>query len=131
MKFGEVVLWENYHFPNGTIRDKLGVCLNRPTEDIPAVLAFTTSKTGRFADTPGCSLDPHFFFMRRTPSLFRTDTWILLQKVYPEPLGDILRMMATGSMRSIFHLKSNQANELHNCVLRSEDISMKILKLLK
>lgn len=131
MNFGEVVVWENYLFPNGTIRDKIGVCLNRPADDTPAVLAFTTSKVGRFAATPGCSVDPHFFFVRRTPSLFSTDTWILLQKVYLEPLASIQRMRNAGTMRSIFQLKPNQANELRNCVLRSEDISMKILKLLK
>lgn len=131
MKFGEVVLWKDYHFPGGTIRDKLGVCLNRPTVAVSAILAFTTSRLGRYASTPGCSSDPPFFFMRGTPSYFQADTWILLHKVYEITLEEANHMKASGAMKSLSQLKQNQAYELRNCAIRSEDLPIKIIKLLK
>jgi hypothetical protein len=131
VKFGEVVLWKDFRFPNGNIRNKLGVCLNRPNDIFPAVLAFTTSTVGRYPNTPGCHADPPSFFFKRNPSQFPDDTWIVLSRVYPLPLPVSDKMKASGAMVRLNQLRQDQACALRNCALNSDDIEGKIIDLIR
>lgn len=131
MKFGEIVLWKEYRFPNGNINNKLGVCLNRPTATARAVLAFTTSTVGRYPSIPGCSTNPPFFFFKRTPTQFPDDTWVVLARVYAITLDEAERMKARGEMVRLNQLRQDHACALRNCALNSEDLPLKLINLIR
>jgi len=122
LKFGAVVLHEDFEFPDGGQADKLFVVLGIRSDS--ALIALTTSRPPTPDVNYGCTAKRSFFKAQALPrDCFDKDTYALLWR-----LGELLpRNLQAGkwktNTRVIGTLSEQTAHAVKNCASATDDIT--------
>ena len=131
LKFGAVLAWDGFQFPDGGSSDKLLVVLGaKHGRNVIAVLA-TSRPHGRNAKM-GCYADAGYFTVTGGGKFwFALDTWIELRRPQEISKRDIAQGMVEKKVRVVGQLPPQIANAIRNCLKQSKDVTAHQLSLLE
>src|ERR1700722_2842710 len=131
MQPGEVLLYKDFKFPDGQVKDKLMVVLAPPT-DGKVLVVLTTSQQHQRDLKDGChpsSLETCFTFNANLGG-FKTTTWIILTPRLMTEKGLVSRL-TDGRVLAKHRLKDVDYRSIVNCFKKSEEVSPYHLSLIK
>lgn len=131
MNRGAVLYNPGFVFRDGGISDKLLVVLNHAEKDDPLLLAKTTSKQKSRKKNPGCDHLRYSFFVPEKAGHFDADTWIILDYPYAVPQAEMLEKITSKVAQQVCTLPEQMMNAVCNCALKSDDIPLCWIELLK
>ncbi|HUU64777.1 MAG TPA: hypothetical protein VMW37_01575 [Dehalococcoidales bacterium] len=123
---GEVLLYTNYIFEDGTEKDKLFVVLNIADIDVPCFILQTTSQSKHYKDVvQGCNPKKKVFFIPKDwEECFKLSTYIQLPRIIEIPTKELLEGTLSKNIRVIDSLSIDCYRKLKNCLKQfKEDIS--------
>ena len=114
-KPGEVLLYTNYIFEDGSKKDKLFVVLNTADIDVSCLILKTTSHSKLYEDAvQGCNQKKKVFFI----------TYIQLPRIIEIPTKELLEGTLSKNIRILDSLSVNCFEKLQNCLKHfKKDIS--------
>ena len=131
MNRGTVIFHPEYKFSDGATADKLFIVLNNADKGDVLLLAKTTSQP-KFRDTrEGCDLRRVEFFIPSGRTSFPKDTWVILNRLYPVSLQEMLKNVLKQQCFAKDVLNEQMMNAIRNCALQSDDLEGRWVKLLK
>jgi len=80
---GDILLYKNFEFEDGTKKDKLCIALNNSSSKIPCLFLITTSQSRHYPNiNPGCNFNKKLFFIPvQWKAFFSVDTYIQLPMI--------------------------------------------------
>jgi hypothetical protein len=90
---GDVFIYRQYSFEDGSQKDKLFVVLNASDSEKPCIVLKTTSKSKRYQGCgKGCNTDRKCFFAPCSwQTCFKVDTYIQLPQMFQIPVTELLK----------------------------------------
>ncbi len=135
VKYGTIVGWNKYKFPDGSESDKQLIILgSKQSQNIIAVL--TTSKPRGRKPTPGCNArEGYFFIAAGGAERFSKDTWVVINDpqeiIRAEFEAKLNEVMSKRDIWPERDLSSQCVNAIRNCLKQLIDISAHHLSLLE
>lgn len=121
---GEIFIFKNYRFDDGSYRDKWFIVLNSPDLEKPCLVLITTSKSNRYTGcVKGCNKHLRCFFAPTAwQACFKVDTYIQLPKIFEFPLSDLLKDGLSGRIEQIpSPLTHDCSSQLLSCLTGYKD----------
>ena len=120
---GAVLHWSGFEFEDGTSKDKFFVVLGaKQGHDFLVVI--TTSQPHVRSFNPGChATEGYFHIPGGAKDFFPKDTWLLLMECRELRAAEVVKSSMDGSLRDVANLRTQLANEIRNCLKRTEDVS--------
>lgn len=126
-KPGDILLYKDYVFEDGSQGDKLFVVLNNTDTNSPCLLLKTTSQPKRYQGVKaGCNYTRNVFFVTLTmgQNCFDCDTYIQLPQIIELPIVELLKGGLANKIARICCLSSGCFAQLRNCLRNfREDLS--------
>lgn len=132
-KPGEILLYKNYVFEDGSKGDKLFVVLNVADINLPCLVLKTTSQSSRYQGiSRGCNPQKRVFFVPKDwGNGFQLDTYIQLPQIIEIPTRELLEGALSKQIRVVNSLLPDCLVELKNCLKKfKRDISQQHWKLI-
>ncbi len=121
-KFGALLSWKGFEFEDGGVSDKLLLVLGcRTGQNGIAILA--TSKQHNRGLQRGCFVDCGYFFIPAGEAKFKKNTWLELYRPQEVSAAQILKGGFAKEVHVVMNLPQQLANEIRNCLKRSNDLS--------
>ena len=132
MKPGAVLLYKDFRFDDGTIKDKLMVVVGDDVATDKTMVVLTTSQQHQKLFKDGCQSTPFetYYVFNAHLGGFKKTTWVILK---PRLLATskLANRVASGSVAVLHSLVQVDYSALKNCFKRSEDVSPYQIGLLK
>ena len=127
---GAILHWKNFQFENGTTKNKFFVVLGAKTGRNCLVVIATSQPRARSYE-PGCHAEEGYFHIPGgNKDFFSKDTWLLLMECRILELAAAVKAGLEGSLKPVDQLREQLANEIRNCLKRTDDVSPVQLELL-
>jgi len=130
---GQVLLYKNYQFEDGSVKDKLFVVMYVADITSPCLLLKTTSQSRRYMGCQeGCDQQKKALFIpSNRGECFPRDTYIQLPEIFEIPAAEIFAGTLSGSMDLKNALSVDCFKRLKSCLKKfREDISLQHWKLI-
>lgn len=126
MKPGTIFCDHEFRFDDGTTSKKYIILLNDGNPGY-YIIVKTTSNDNCKGYQFGCQLEDRYpnFFLPCNGCEFPKNTWVELEQYYEYPLNEMLKKHVSKELEHYGILDENITCQLLECVLESEDISMK------
>jgi len=121
---GDVILYKNYQFKDGSNKDKLFVVLNNSDATYPCLVLKTTSQHKRYdGATEGCNTGRKktFFIPATWKECFQADTFIQLPIIIELPIGPLLSASFAKNIIHIDTLSGKCLSLLMFCLKKYKD----------
>jgi hypothetical protein len=123
---GEILLYKNFQFEDGSAKDKYFIVLNTADSEIPCLVLKTTSQSRRYADSSkGCNpLKSVFFVPALWGNCFRVDTYVQLPQIFEIGTQDLVDGCLCRKISNFSKLPDDCFSQLKQCLKNfREDIS--------
>lgn len=130
---GQILLYINYVFEDGSKGDKLFVILNVADLNIPSLVLKTTSQPKRYQGAKeGCNPQMKVFFVPADwGDCFELDTYVQLPEITEVSTKDLLEGSLSKAIHVVSSLSANCYAQLKNCLKNfRKDISEQHWKLI-
>ncbi len=120
---GEILVYRDYEFEDGSRADKLFVVLNSANLDVPCLVLKTTSQARRYSDArQGCNQGSKVFFVPTNwEDCFKIDTYIQLPEIFEISTGSLLQGSLSRTISIVSKLSDNCFSQLKSCLRRFKD----------
>lgn len=117
---GQIFLFKDFKFDDGTKGPKLFIALCDPDHEKPCLALITTSQIKKWYEgsRPGCNPKKRVFYIPKDwREFFRRNTYVLLPQIYPFPSTLLLKEKFSGKIDWDIGKLSNQClSQLINCL---------------
>ena len=122
-KPGDVFIYKQYTFEDGSQRDKWFVVLNHSDSDTPCIVLKTTSQVHRYQGClKGCNKHHRCFYAPISwQTCFTIDTYIQLPQIIEFPTLDLLKDGFSGRVEFQSSLTSDCLEQLKTCLAGFKD----------
>lgn len=123
---GEIIVYKDYEFEDGSKRDKLFVILSKLSVTSPCLVLKTTSQSKRYGGVKqGCNPQKKIFFVPVTwVSCFKSDTYIQLPQVIEISAEEYLNSHFSKKINIVSSLPPDCFAQLKTCLKQfKSDIS--------
>ena len=121
---GDVILYKNYQFEDGSSRDKLFVVLNNPDASCPCLVLKTTSQQKRYNGvTEGCNTGRKktFYIPAAWNECFKIDTFVQFPIIIELPIGSMMSAAMAKNVMQIDTLSEKCLALLMSCLKKYKD----------
>jgi hypothetical protein len=120
---GEIFLYKNYPFEDGSQKDKLFVVLNYSDLEKPCLVLKTTSQPQRYQGcVKGCNKNRRCFFAPAIwQTCFKIDTYIQLPQIFPFSTSTLFSNRFAGIIEFLPSLTSDCFAQLKSCLATFKD----------
>jgi hypothetical protein len=130
LKFGAVLFWKGFRFPDGGSSDKLLIVLGaKQGHDMIAVLCTSQPRHGKL--TEGCHSDLGYYFVPKGRHGHPKDTWVQLYRIVILSAADAVKAAFAAELRVQANLPADLAAGIRNCLKATKDISAAEIALLE
>jgi len=116
---GDVFLYENYQFLNGTTRDKLFIVLNDYVNDgsSTCLALITTSQKSYYRTViAGCNRPETVYVVPKGWDTLLLDTFIPMRPIYLFSFGELIKLNMLNVVEKKTHISDRQLGDLLTCL---------------
>lgn len=117
-QLGQILLYVDYVFEDGTKGNKLFIILTEADLDTPSLVLKTTSQSKRYQGAKeGCNPQMKVFFIPTDwGDCFPLDTYVQLPEIIEISTKDLLQGSLSKTIRMVSSLSANHYSQLRNCL---------------
>ena len=131
LKIGDIYLHNRFQFEDGKTGKKLFIIVGT-SKKVILVCKTTSQKNAYRLKKKGCAApEKNYYMFFGEEDFFEKDTWVQFDRVYEFNPRGLFSDLYGGKAEKMGQLTEQNTRALSNCVLKSEDVSVHQLNIIK